>query len=746
MNKTSLYVPVYSLTLILSAVLLFSVQPMFSKMILPLLGGTSQVWNTSMLFFQLCLLAGYAYAHGTTKLLSAKLQAIIHVCLVTAFIISLPFGVDASLEPPYNSDPTFWQIGLMLTTIGGPFFLVSATAPMLQSWFTHSDHKDAHNPYFLYSASNFGSVAALLAYPVLIEPLLNLHNQTMSWMYGYIILIGAFILCAMLIWKSYSEKQSAIQNDEIEDEETKVTWGARVRWLLLAFIPSSLMLGVTTHITTDIASAPLFWILPLTLYILTFVIVFARKPIISNTASIYISCLCIIITVITSIAFKQVHFIPAFIIPLNLVTFFFVALACHGSLVNTRPYKTHLTEFYLFMSAGGALGGFFNAIIAPQLMTYPLEYPLVLGLATYAFYIGQQKFLFSGLWAKLTVPSLITKNSEALCIATFVLVFGITAQFMPHKGIQMAIGLLCGLCLMTTINARKTFAFCAIVLLTFPSFAAYQNLLDGNNNILVSRNFFGVKRITENNLVRTLFHGTTQHGNQPVAEEHKLVKTGYYAAKGPFNDAFNALSLSTKGQHNVAILGLGIGVMACYTQPQRHYDFYEIDVDVIRIAEDPNYFTYLSDCGSEYTNHLGDGRIEISKQPDEKYKMIVVDTFSSDNIPVHLITLDAARLYQEKLQDDGVLVFHISNRFLDLEPVMHTIGEALGLTTLKKYKDELTEIGDTKLASYPAQLVIMTNNEDYLTHVKSLGWNETNAPDDFKVWTDNYSNILSVLR
>ncbi|MEE3323495.1 MAG: fused MFS/spermidine synthase, partial [Pseudomonadota bacterium] len=270
--------------------------------------------------------------------------------------------------------------------------------------------------------------------------------------------------------------------------------------------------------------------------------------------------------------------------------------------------------------------------------------------------------------------------------------------------------------------------------------------LDGNNNILVSRNFFGVKRITENNLVRTLFHGTTQHGNQPVAAEHKLVKTGYYAAQGPYNDVFEALSRTTEGKHNVAVLGLGIGTLACFTQPQRHYDFYEIDVDVIEMAEDPNYFTYLSDCGSEYTNYLGDGRIEVGKQPDKNYKMIVADAFSSDNIPVHLITLDAARLYQEKLQDDGVLVFHISNRFLDLEPVMHTIGKALGLTTLKKYKDELTEIGDTKLASYPAQLVIMTNNEDYLTHVKSLGWNETNAPDDFKVWTDDYSNILSVLR
>ena len=382
--KIAPLVPVYSLTLLFSAALLFSVQPMFSKMVLPLLGGTPQVWNTAMLFFQLMLLGGYAYAHGTTRFLSIRAQAVLHIVLLAIFTIVLPIAIPPDTIPPTQSDPTLWQLGLMITTVGGPFFVLAGSAPMLQRWFSASGHKDSDNPYFLYGASNLGSMTALLAYPVLIEPFLNLAGQSYSWMIGYFTLIALTTVSIITVWNNPAAKHAP--KTISDDLQSPITWPMRFKWLVLAFIPSSLMLGVTTYITADIASVPLLWILPLALYVATFIIVFARKQIISLKSTTSIQAVLLVVLLSQKIAFASVS--PYLLIGIHMAVFFFSALTCHMELARSRPNARHLTEFYLIMSIGGAIGGFFNAIIAPQYLVVPIEYGLALVLACFARYAG----------------------------------------------------------------------------------------------------------------------------------------------------------------------------------------------------------------------------------------------------------------------------------------------------------------------------------------------------------------------
>ena len=372
---TRLYVPVYALTLLLSALLLFAVQPMFSKMILPLLGGAPQVWNTAMMVFQLLLLSGYAYAHGTSRFLPVRIQAVLHIVLLAIFLTVLPIAIPTDWSPPDTQDPTLWQISLMAVTVGGPFFLLSGSAPMLQHWFAKTDHAHADNPYFLYGASNLGSMSALLAYPFFIEPLLDTAQQSYVWMIGYGGLMAMMLLSALLVWRAAgASSQKSIDQTAHEP----ITMKRRLTWLVLAAVPSSLLLGVTSFITTDIASVPLLWIIPLALYVSTFIIVFARRPIISRERAMILFGAVLAVTMMSMIRFSGHNF---FIMGMHYLLFFTAALACHSELAALRPGTSRLTEFYLFMSLGGAIGGILNALIAPKFFILPLEYAAALALA-----------------------------------------------------------------------------------------------------------------------------------------------------------------------------------------------------------------------------------------------------------------------------------------------------------------------------------------------------------------------------
>lgn len=731
--KTRLYIPVYAFTLLLSAALLFSVQPMFSKMILPLLGGTPQVWNTAMLFFQVTLLAGYAYAHGTTRFLTIRAQAVLHLVLLAIFTIVLPLAIPDNSLPPKDSDPTWWQLSVMAASIGGPFFVLAASAPMLQRWFANTDHPDAHNPYFLYGASNLGSMSSLLLYPVLAEPLLTLAGQSHVWMFGYFGLIAMVAVSAFCMWP---HGRSAIwaKREAHSDDAEPVTWRIRLSWLVLAFIPSSLMLGVTTYITTDVASAPLLWIVPLAIYVGTFILVFAKRTYVSNSAlsifqGILIACLALLLLMQhTEHKFMLIGF--------HLLLFFITAWMCHGILAAKRPHNKHLTEFYLLMSAGGALGGFFNAIIAPQMFTSALEYPLVLAAAC-----------FCRLWGE-TQNKNNEQTSSSKLFDLSLIALGIGAVFLSkHMSFSSdIITLSCALvvfgALIMNIDKRWTFALvAACALIVNPP----SNRITDQIVLHSERNFFGILNVIDDDFtqMRTILHGTTAHGTQSLKDEYKTLNISYYSEHSPLADVFTFFD-AQRGEQHIGILGLGSGVTACFDKKGRSFDFFEIDPAVIAIAEDPDYFTYLSDCGSPYNIVLGDARMTIQDKPDGFYDLILLDVFSSDNIPIHVLTEEAIQTYISKLKPNGTLMFHVSNNYLDLEPVLARTAEKIGIPAFGRFADGGLLEG-SEIPYFPAHYVVMTHSQDVATALQSGRWTQAMTRDGVESWSDQYSNILSVL-
>ncbi|MCB1651560.1 MAG: fused MFS/spermidine synthase [Alphaproteobacteria bacterium] len=727
-----LYVPVFALTLLLSAALLFFVQPMFSKMILPLLGGSPQVWNTAMLFFQVALLAGYAYAHGTSRLLGVRTQSLLHIFLLLCFIAVLPLTLPEGAIPPAEQDPTLWQLSVMALSVGGPFFVLAASAPMFQRWFAVSDHRDAHNPYFLYGASNLGSVSALLAYPVLAEPLLNLSQQSNLWMFGYFALIICAVCSALMVWPKASFFNHV--HAHLNNNAQPVTWRQRAEWIVLAFIPSSLMLGVTNFITTDIASMPLLWVIPLTLYIGTFILVFSRKTFVSNDILAIVQGVLLALFALSLFATKPAHSFS--IIFLHLLLFFVSAWMCHSLLVSKKPHAAHLTEFYLLMSLGGALGGFFNAIIAPQIFTYVWEYPLVLVASAFCRFGGQRTPLF---------PDERRKNllyyAGVVCFAVILACFYLWGTH--SKVLSPILGLGCFFVLVFYINTRWIFAvLVACLVLVHPPGLALGPSVDILDS---SRNFFGVLKVVDSRKppIRMLMHGTTNHGIQSTDPQYRLERLSYYSKFSPLADVFSYFD-ARDGQQKVSVLGLGTAATACYTKEGRFFDFFEIDPDVVKIAEDPKYFTYLSDCGSPYQIILGDARLKISEQLDHTYDLIILDVFSSDNIPIHLLTAEAIRIYQSKLKNNGVLLFHISNNYLDLEPVLAATAQMIDVPSFARVTGggKIEGIG---LPYYPSHWVIMSSADDFLSYLRDQKWSESLTSPSIRSWSDHYSNILSVI-
>jgi hypothetical protein len=722
----------YAITLILSAFLLFSVQPLFARMMLPLLGGAPAVWNTAMVFFQAALLAGYAYAHGTSRFLNIRKQAALHLALLCGFALFLPVLLPAGLQPPATSNPALWQLGVMAMIVGGPFFIIAASAPMFQRWFSASDHKDAANPYFLYAASNIGSMGALLSYPLLVEPMMSLHEQSYAWAWGYGGLIAMTLLCASMVWRSQASTARPTAQSTHHSP-----WSKKIIWMVLAFIPSSLMLGVTTLITTDIASVPLLWVVPLALYLATFIIVFARREWVTIKMTVTLFTLAVMVLVFlnsTTLFDKTVGLFTA-----HLAVFFFACLLCHKKLADLRPEASELTAFYMYMSLGGVLGGMFNALLAPVLFTLPLEYVFVLCAALVVRALALEPaarvfqmphimhFLKSpGLWLAmltLTIMPVVAKNDANSLWMAFAVLTTVTLFFLRHRPLGFA-------------------AFAAAMLLLFsPLLTATRG-----NVLHTERNFFGVLRVAEDYIgARSFYHGTTLHGAQPKSPKHRMIQITYYNPHGPIGDIFSILDKQS-GPQKVGVLGLGVGTLACYTHPDRSFDFYEIDPAVVKIAEDPKMFTYLSDCGSPYKTIIGDGRLTLNDAPDASYDVLILDAFSSDNIPMHLLTLEALRTYMSKVKANGMIVFNISNRFIDLEYQLSALSQATAVPALAKRKSGDMIAPDSKLKYASSNYVVLTPNPDTILRLMQNGeWATPKAKPDFRLWTDDYANILSSL-
>jgi len=750
----ALLLPLYAGAVFVSALLLFSVQPMVGKMLLPLLGGTPAVWNTCMVFFQAALLAGYGYTHVVTTRVGVRGQGGLHLAVLLLPLLVLPIAVSPGTAPPADGSPSWWLLGQLVVAVGLPFTVVSTSAPLVQKWFASTGHAAAGDPYFLYAASNAGSLLALLAYPFVVEPALTVRQQSRAWMCGYALLVLLMTLCAQRVGRAaaLSSAQSAKTGGDtagaVADGATAApSLRLRLAWLFLAFVPSSLMLGVTTHVTTNLATVPLLWVIPLALYLLTFVLAFARRAVVP--ARTWTGMLPFVVLPLAAFMFQELGRIAWLVIPLHLLVFFVAAMVCHTRLAGSRPAPAHLTGFYLWMSMGGVLGGLFNALIAPVVFTSIVEYPLALVLACLAMAPWRRR---GGEPARR-----FRSGSEADAIVGDVLVaglLGVAAAGVPGAfpgggrwgggvGRAVAFGVPALVCF--GLKSRPVrFALALAVVL-----AAGAQVTSRQHGTLVhsERDFFGVKRITVDaqSGLRTLVHGGVIHGCQSLDPARSAEPLTYYHRTGPLGDVFRAFT-DTPVTQRVAVIGLGTGSIAAYATPGAQFTFYEIDPAVVRLARDPQCFTFLQQCRGAWEVVLGDGRLALADAPQQGYGMIILDAFSADAIPAHLLTREALRLYLAKLQPGGLLVFHVSNRYLDLKPVLAGLAEEAGLVC--RYRTDAHLHADEKAEGKTAsEWVVLARDAAGLRGLAEEGrWRPTSVPPHLPVWTDQYSNLLSLLR
>lgn len=732
-TSSPLLVTSFSVAIFLNATLLFSVQPMFTKMVLPLLGGTPAVWNTCLLFFQAVLLAGYLYAHLTSRWLSVRSQAALHIALLASAALFLPIRVPESWAPPGSALPVGWLLALLTVSLGLPFFLLSAGAPMLQRWFATTRHRHAHNPYFLYAASNLGSFAALLAYPFVIEPRLRISEQSAAWLalyYGLLSIIAICALAALLARRSNDAKAAPHPDQQaLPTIVPDARW--RLRWILLSFAPSSLLIGVTTYLSTDIASVPFLWVIPLALYLLTFVLVFARRQLLSRDLILHAQLLLgLVLVVALCLPSEQGIIGPA---TLHLLAFFVTALMCHGELAASRPRAEHLTEFYLWMSFGGVLGGVFNVLAAPLLFDSLLEYATAIAIA-FALRPSPSSAEPSPRerWRDVLYPALLG----------LVILAVLRLPTPPRDWFEGGTALVLLLAMLVVFFFWKRPLRLALGAAAL--FAAVELAGDVNSELLLQdRSFFGMYRVRRVDDYHLLLHGTTNHGGQSMDPARRREPMTYYYRGGAVEDLFTRLV--PKPVRRVAIVGLGAGAIGCYGRPDERWTFYEIDPMVVDIARTPELFTYMRDCPPRKDVVVGDARLQLAAAPDDEFDMIVLDAFSSDAVPVHLMTREAVALYLRKMRPEGVLIFHISNRYVDLEPVLVAVANDARLAGA--FGDRAPS---AEMASKPyngSRWVVLARDPSALAElVQAEGWRELGTTTAARPWTDDYTDVLSAIR
>ncbi|HEX8648722.1 MAG TPA: fused MFS/spermidine synthase [Thermoleophilaceae bacterium] len=727
-------VVLYSATLAVSAGLVFMLQPMFARFVLPMLGGTPAVWTTAMLFFQTVLLLAYVYAHWSTHRLGARRQAALHMALVAAALLVLPIGVPDGWTPPAGGSPIPWLLLLLVVAVGLPFFVVSSTAPLLQSWLASTDHPDADDPYFLYRASNLGSVLGLVAYPLLVEPRLTLGEQSWLWSGGFALLWALLVGCAVVLWRARpapgarpvpgADPASGADAPPAE----RLTRSRRLRWIALGFVPSSLMLGATTALTTNVAPVPLLWVLPLSLYLGSFIVVFSRgkrRATAHRAAALALPPLAVLLAGVIVLQPSRPLWLVAAI---HLAAFFVVALVCHGELAKDRPSTAHLTRFYVLMSVGGALGGAFNVIVAPFAFDSLTEYPIALVLACFLIPLGRGSWSDSASIRAHLLPPL------ALGIAVYVALTHTADLPVDYRVVYAVAAIAC--IAMARHPLRFGLAMVAIMA------GAWLPMVGNTVVIHQERSFFGVHKVeeTQGAAVHELRHGTTLHGAQIGGIG--IDPTTYYHRTGPMGQLMRALP-DPKIARRAGVVGLGTGAMACLSRPGDRWTFFEIDPSVERIARDNELFSFLRDCKGSFDVVLGDGRRSLERRPRGEFGLLVLDAFSSDAIPVHLVTRQALEIYEGRLAPGGVMAFHISNKYLDLEPVLGNLARAAGLTCYGQRDTNVTARHFMKtrshwvtLAREPAHLGAVTGNPL---------WHPCATDAGERPWSDDYANVLGTL-
>ena len=729
-SSSVLLIPVFTAAIFLSAALLFAVQPMFTKMVLPRFGGSPSVWSVAMVFFQGILLLGYAYADILTRFVRGPLALLIHLAVMLGGAVFLPIAIAKGWGLPPADREQLFLLGLFIASIGFPFFALSANGPLLQAWFARSGLGQAENPYFLYAASNIGSLLALFAYPFVAEPFSTLSFQGSIWRSCYYLLIALIALCGSLV---FFRRGSEAALPQAQSTEAAPAFGRMAYWVALAFVPSALMIAATTHITTDVAAAPFLWVLPLSLYLISFILVFSRRVFVQQATWIGMQPFLLALLVLTLALDIRTWLIVD--VALHLLTFFVTAMICHGLMAATRPQAAWLTRFYFCMSLGGVLGGIFSGLIAPHIFSWIAEYPLLVVAAALAR-------------PALAWPS----GKEARLIVAFVVLVviavlpGLREGFSiipPYNWIvwgAVAILIACAVALRDApLRLAVLFASVFVVTRIYP-----PNV----RQLETVRSFFGVHKIevTPDGHFRVLRHGMELHGAQRLTTDDGKPVTGrpqlstYYHPDSPIAEAIDAVQDKKGGPIRAAVIGLGTGSIACLMKPEDRLDYYEIDADVIRIARDAKRFTLLRDCKPDANIVLGDARLRIADATDARYDVIVVDAFSSDSIPVHLLTREALRIYLSRLNPGGIIVTHISNNHLDLTCVVTETAASEKLVARLYDEDEVP--GGDPMIKFSTVMILARNDDDFgLLKDWEL---QTPEPGEYP-WSDDFSSLLGPL-
>ena len=723
----------FLITILTGSFLLFLVQPMIARMALPRLGGAPAVWNSAMLVYQALLLAGYAYAHRLTQT-SPRRQAIIHIALFAIAILWLPIGL-ANLQPPADGSPIFWVPWLLIASIGPLFFVVAAQAPLMQRWYSMSGNQG--EPYALYAASNIGSFGGLLAYPILVEPFTTLQSQKWIWSGIYLALMGLVCICAIQLWR---KADTTIAPAETATDLAHIGWRRRIYWIVLAAVPSGLMLSTTSHLTTDLMAMPLIWVIPLGIYLLSFSVAFADN----QTPAYWIGRFAPIV-LIFSAAFVFVVWGKAAIggLTASLSLLFIVAVALHNEMYRTRPAPAQLTSFYLMMSVGGVIGGFFCAIVAPLLFDWTWEHPILILMAA----------------ALLPAIPLLQVNETDKRLPVIMAIIG---------AIALALGLFGGISEPVESSFTKILLAATIITLgiavagfRIPFLLAVAGLLTINGGWyslqqsldgVRMRSYFGTYTVnaSESGRVRWLNHGTTMHGMQLLDDPTRPIS--YYPDTSGVGIAMLNAPRLYGPKASIGIVGLGTGTLACYRRPGQSWQFFEIDPLVIEIARERKIFSFLEKCAPDVPITLGDARLTLAAVPEGKFDILALDAFSSDSIPLHLLTKEAFATYRKALKPDGLLLVHISNRYIDLNPVVAAEAKANGWSAALRHDsptEQLINRGNRAsqwiaLSRDPAKLAELTGRVDKVKsrYYNSEQWLQLDAPGETNPWTDDYASVL----
>ncbi len=677
--------PLFAFTILLSAFLLFLVQPIIAKQILPWFGGTSAVWSTCLVFFQVLLLAGYTYAHLATRRLSPRAQSRLHVALLAVSLAFLPIIPRESLKPAAGQDAASAIIVLLAVTIGLPYFLLSTTGPLLQKWVAH--RFPAKTVYRLFALSNFGSLVGLLAFPFAIEPFASSRAQTYTWSAAYVLFVLA---CAATAWQARTRAVDAVPLDgpvaAASDPPPRL--GDHALWLALAALGSIVLLAATSHMTQNIASVPFLWVLPLTLYLASFVIAFEGR----GGRGWYdrrwwmLPTLAVLAAMAWGLSANRGVLDIGLAIPLYSAGVFLACVMCHGELALRKPAARYLTHFYLTLSAGGALGGLAVALIAPRVFSAYYELPLALAaLAALA------------IWLAWDVKALIGPAVVASIATAY---YGLAYRQFLHDDV-----------------------------------------------LLMKRNFYGMLRVKTQGSgeleVRRLLHGVILHGEQYTRGPHHLEPGTYYARSSGVGVAIE--SRQQRGPVRIGVVGLGVGTIAAYGRPGDIVRFYELDPDVLELSR--TRFWYLRECRAGLEFALGDARLSMERElavgRPQRFDVLAVDAFSSDSIPVHLITKEAIEIYARQIKPDGIIAVHISNRFLDLKPVLANIGAATGLAVRLVSDSPSEEETDASSTDW----VLIARDSRVFDEAPLAERVEELAPrPEFSLWTDQFNNLLDVLK